>query len=97
MLKIGEQTRWGTVGAVGCLNGERYYWFNSPATSKLTVGVSMLPAMMVEVGIPERVIPAPRTAPKGQPAPGLGLSDDHAYHPPPCPGLHDGPCPQTCR
>lgn len=48
MLTLGEHTQWGTVGAVGILSGERYYWFVSEGTYKYTTGVSMLPASTVE-------------------------------------------------
>ena len=48
MLQIGECTQWGTVSAIGVLNGERYYWCVSEATDRLTVGVSMMPAATVE-------------------------------------------------
>lgn len=44
MLKLGERTRWGEVAAIGCLSGERYYWFVSSATDKL----AMMPAPTVE-------------------------------------------------
>lgn len=50
MLSLGKQTRWGKVGAIAVLNGERYYFLASPATSRLVSCVSMLPAMVVESG-----------------------------------------------
>ena len=48
MLELGEQTKWGTVAAIGTLSGERYYWFTSPATDKMAAAVAMLPASTVE-------------------------------------------------
>jgi hypothetical protein len=48
MLVLGERTQWGEVSAVGVLNGECYYWFVSEGTNRLSTGVSMLPASMVE-------------------------------------------------
>ena len=48
MKRIGERTQWGIVSAIALLNGERYYWFVSDRTDSLTMGVSMLPAVVVE-------------------------------------------------
>ena len=43
ILRLGDQTRWGRVGAVGFICGERYYFM----VSKTDV-VSMIPAIIVE-------------------------------------------------
>lgn len=48
MLKLGEKTKWGEVAAIGCLSGERYYWFVSPTTGRLAEVVAMMPASTVE-------------------------------------------------
>jgi hypothetical protein len=42
-LPLGTQTQWGKIGAVGYIQGERYYWMIDEDGS-----VSMMPAFVVE-------------------------------------------------
>ena len=48
-LRLGTRTVWGTISAVGTIEGERYYWMTKGANS-----VAMMPGVVVEKMYGER-------------------------------------------
>lgn len=50
-LRLGTETQWGAIGAVGLTGGERYYWMVDKHGS-----VAMMPACVVEPTIALRAL-----------------------------------------
>jgi hypothetical protein len=55
-LPLGMKTRWGIIGAVGMIGGERYYWLHKQWKTPV---VAMIPASTLEPAVRRLMVDNP--------------------------------------